>query len=132
MRLPINRFRGFLYYILAVLLIYTSGSALTSTDVGYTIGSIMNAMIYVFILVCFIKIFMHGKVSNRIFIMLALVLLFTLIEGVNYPSCINSVFRRMILLWLMYVLAFEIDKLNIQFNRVIFDVIFWIACISLV
>lgn len=132
MSLSSNRFRGFLYYILAALLIYTSGSALTSTDAGYTIGGIMNAMIYTFILVRFIKIFMHGKVSNRLFIMLALVLLFTLIEGVNYPSGIDGVFKRMILLWLMFVLAFELDKLNIQFDRIIFDVIFWIACISLI
>lgn len=42
----IKRYRMILYSILAVILIYTSGSALTSTEAGYTIGTIMNAIIY--------------------------------------------------------------------------------------
>lgn len=45
---------------------------------------------------------------------------------------IDGVFRRMILVWLLFILAYQIDRSSIPFERILFNVVFYISCISLV
>lgn len=119
-------------HIVALVLIYISGAAITSIDAGANIGLILNTVIYVFGLYCMVKEFGNFKIDTKMFTLLCVIIVFGTICTINYVPSVVKVFKRLALFIIFFSIAKYIEKKGILFEKYLYDVVLWLAYIALI
>lgn len=119
-------------HIVALVLIYISGAAITSIDAGAHIGLILNFVIYVFGLYCIVKQFGNFKMDTKMLALLCVTIVFGTICGINYVPSVVKVIKRLALFIIFFMIAKYIEKKRIPFEKYLYDVVLCLAYIALI
>lgn len=119
-------------HIVALVLIYISGAAITSIDAGIYIGLTLNIVIYLFGFYCIIEQFSNAKIDVKALILLSMTILFGIVCYINYMPSAIKVFKRLVLFVIFFFMARYIEKKNVLFEQCLYDTIVILAYIALI
>ena len=120
------------FYVFAAMLIYVSGSAITSIEAGKNIGLTINFCIYFLGGYCVFKQLFLSKMHTNDLVLFFCVVLFGSVSFLHYPPAMFAIAKRLLLFLLFYLVAKYIEMHQIPFEKYMYKAMILLCCISLI